>query len=196
MPFQFKKTRLPDIVLIEPKIFIDERGFFSELYKESEFKANGINGAFLQVNRSMSKKNVLRGLHYQMDPKAQDKLVFVLKGEIFDVVVDIRKGSPSFGHWVAERLSAENRHMLFIPAGFAHGYCVLSDEAEFVYYCSREYAPELERNIIWNDPVINIDWPIKDPVLSPRDLNGKLLELADNNFFYKNCHSRESGNPS
>ncbi len=170
--------------MVQPKFFIDGRGFFAEIYKSSEFKANGIEVTFSQVNCSRSQKGVLRGLHYQLNPKAQDKLIFVLKGEIFDVVVDIRKGSPTFGRWVSERPSEENKQMLYIPAGFAHGFCALSDEVEIMYYCSCEYSPELERNIIWNDPDINIIWPIADPLLSPRDLKGKLLREVENNFYY------------
>ena len=182
MPFRFSKMRISDVVLIEPKIFSDSRGFFVELFKASDFQASGVMAAFVQVNHSRSQKNVLRGLHYQLNPKAQAKLVSVIRGEIFDVAVDIRSGSPTYGQWVADILSANNRKMFFIPEGFAHGFCVLSDEAEMLYYCSKEYAPEQERNILWNDPQIAISWPIKDPLLSPKDAKGTSLATAENNF--------------
>ena len=182
MPFKFSRTNVPDIVLIEPRIFSDTRGFFVELFKSSDFQANGVPTNFVQVNNSRSQRNVLRGLHYQMAPKPQAKLISVVYGEIFDVAVDIRRGSPTYGKWAGERLSATNKRMLFIPEGFAHGFCVLSDEAEVIYYCSREYAPDLERSILWNDPTIAIDWPVKEPVLSAKDAGGLVLSKADNNF--------------
>ena len=182
MSFRFSKTRIPDVILVEPKVFSDARGFFAEVYKASDFRSGGIEMTFLQVNHSRSQKDVLRGLHYQLRPKAQAKLVSVVRGEIFDVAVDIRKGSPSYGQWVSETLSEANRKTLFIPDGFAHGFCVLSDEAEILYYCSEEYAPDLERNILWNDPVLGIPWPVVRPVLSPRDSGGKSLRDAQNNF--------------
>ena len=182
MPFKFSKMNIPDVVLIEPRIFSDSRGFFMELFKASEFQANGLPMAFIQVNHSRSQKNVLRGLHYQLNPKAQAKLISVIHGEIFDVAVDIRRNSPTYGQWVADRLSGANKRMLFIPEGFAHGFCVLSDEAEVIYYCSREYAPDLERSILWNDPTIAISWPVKEPLLSSKDSGGSFLSRAENNF--------------
>lgn len=182
MPFKFLKTSLPGIVLIEPRIFSDARGLFTELFKASEFQANGVVMAFVQANHSRSRKNILRGLHYQLNPQAQAKLVSVVQGEIFDVTVDIRRGSPTYGQWVAQRLSETNKRMLFIPEGFAHGFCVVSEVADVIYYCSREYAPDLERTILWNDPVISIDWPIKEPLLSAKDSKGLLLSQAENNF--------------
>lgn len=169
MPFVFKKLSIPDVVLIEPKVFGDERGFFMETYKESEFFKFGIKKRFIQENHSKSKKGVLRGLHYQAFPKAQAKIIRCIAGEIFDVAVDIRKKSPTYKKWVAEVLSAENKKQLYIPEGFAHGFCVLSREAEIVYKCNREYSPENERGIIWNDSSIKIKWPIKKPVLSEKD---------------------------
>lgn len=184
MPFAFSRMRIPEIMLVEPEIFPDHRGFFAELFKASDFRAAGLPASFVQVNHSRSQKNVLRGLHYQLNPKAQAKLVSVVRGEIFDVVVDIRRGSPTCGQWVAERLSDINKKMIWIPAGFAHGFCVLSDHAEIIYYCSQEYAPDLERNIIWNDPDIAIDWPVAAPLLSPKDAHGKSLSAAENNFGY------------
>jgi len=182
MPSKFTRMNIFDVVLIEPRIFSDPRGFFVELFKVSDFQANDVPLTFVQVNNSRSQKNVLRGLHYQMAPKPQAKLISVVHGEIFDVAVDIRRGSPTYGQWVAERLSATNKRMLFIPEGFAHGFCVLSDEAEVIYFCSREYAPDLERSILWNDPTIAIAWPVKEPVLSVKDAGGSLLMKADNNF--------------
>lgn len=186
MPFTFTKTRIPEVIVIEPKIFPDGRGFFAELFKSSDFKANGIEGNFVQVNFSRSQKNVLRGLHYQLNPKAQSKLVSVIRGEIFDVAVDIRKGSPTYGQWLSQVLSDSNKKMMYVPSGFAHGFCALSDEVEIMYYCSQEYAPDKERSILWNDPQINVIWPTREPILSPKDSGGKLLKDAENNFEYKN----------
>ncbi|MBF0123246.1 MAG: dTDP-4-dehydrorhamnose 3,5-epimerase [Candidatus Omnitrophica bacterium] len=187
MPFLFTKTDIPDVLVVEPKVFPDARGFFVELYKASDFKKAGLDVSFVQVNQSRSQKNVLRGLHYQLNPKAQAKLVSVVRGEIFDVAVDIRKGSPTFGKWVGERLSETNKRMLYIPTGFAHGFCALSDEVELMYYCSCEYAAECERSIVWNDPTIHVAWPIMDTILSPKDSGGKMLSQADNNFVFSAC---------
>ena len=169
MPFKFKHLTIPDVILIEPTVFPDERGFFMESYKYSEFAAFGISEAFVQDNHSRSTKGVLRGLHYQKPPKVQGKLVRVVVGEIFDVGVDIRKGSPTYGKWVGERLSAENKRMLYIPPGFAHGFCVLSEVAEVLYKATEEYAPEYDAGIRWNDPDIGIEWPIEHPILSEKD---------------------------
>jgi len=169
--FKFTKTAIPEVILIEPEIFGDNRGFFLETYKKSEFAKNGINVDFVQDNHSKSKTGVLRGLHFQVGESAQAKLVRCISGEIFDVAVDIRKDSPTFLKWVGYILSAENKNQLFIPAdGFAHGFCVLSEEAEIAYKCSKEYDPKSERGIIWNDELIGIKWPIKDPILSDKDL--------------------------
>jgi len=185
MPFTFKSLDIPDLVLIEPKVFGDERGFFMEIYKRSDFKMHGIKDDFLQDNHSRSVKGVLRGLHYQIEPKAQGKLIRVIKGVIFDVAVDIRKGSPYYGKWVAKELSEENRLMLWIPPGFAHGFLTLSDSAEIIYKTTEEYAPELERGIIWNDPQIGIEWPLEKPVLSERDKALPTLKYAQINFSYE-----------
>ena len=185
MPFKFSTMIIPDVVLIEPKIFSDSRGLFVELFKASEFQANNVPAAFVQVNHSRSQKNALRGLHYQLNPKAQAKLISVVRGEIFDVAVDIRRGSPAYGQWAAENLSETDKRMLFIPEGFAHGFCVLSDMAEIIYYCSREYAPESERTILWNDPAIAVPWPVKVPLLSAKDSKGSLLSDVENNFEYR-----------
>ncbi len=170
------------MVLIEAKPFPDDRGFFLEIFKESSFIENGINTKFVQDNFSRSIKGVLRGLHYQKNPKAQTKLVTVLRGEIFDVAVDIRKNSPTYGKWISEVLSEQNHKLLYIPEGFAHGYCVLSDEADIFYKVNPEYSPEYDRGFIWNDPEINIKWPIDKPIISEKDLKLPLLKNADNNF--------------
>ncbi len=170
MPFEFKRLAIPDVILVIPKVFDDERGFFLESYKKSEFAKNGINIEFNQDNHSKSTKGVLRGLHYQLAPKAQAKLVRCPNGAIFDVAVDIRKNSPYFGKWVGEKLTAENKHMLYIPEGFAHGFVVLSETAELLYKASNEYSKEHDRGILWNDPDININWGIDfEPILSEKD---------------------------
>jgi len=184
MPFSFKSLSLPEALLIETRLFRDDRGFFMETYKHSEFVAAGIREHFVQDNRSRSAKSVLRGLHYQKKPKAQGKLVRCLEGSIYDVAVDIRKGSPDYGRWAGAELSAGNNLMLYIPPGFAHGFVVLSDAAEILYKCTEEYSPENDRGIIWNDPEVNIAWPVKDPLLSPKDGCLPLLGDADNNFLY------------
>lgn len=169
MPFEFKRLTIPDVILIQPRVFSDARGFFLELYKHSDFFKAGIKEDFVQDNFSRSTKGVLRGLHYQNNPNAQGKLVYCVKGEIFDVAVDIRKGSPNRGKWVSSILSEENRHLLYIPIGFAHGFCVLSEAAEVIYKCTKEYSPQDDSGIIWNDPDMNIKWPISDPLISKKD---------------------------
>ncbi|MBI4786131.1 MAG: dTDP-4-dehydrorhamnose 3,5-epimerase [Chloroflexi bacterium] len=185
MPFRFRKLELGGLVLIEPSTQRDARGFFRETYKQSEFAANGIAAVFVQDNYSFSARGVLRGLHYQKHPQAQGKLVAVGKGEIFDVAVDIRRGSPTYARWLGEILSAENGCMLYVPPGFAHGFCVLSDEAAVTYKVTAEYAPELDRGIIWNDPEIGIEWPVTNPSLSPKDAGLPLLKSAENNFEFE-----------
>jgi dTDP-4-dehydrorhamnose 3,5-epimerase len=182
MPFNFKSLSIPDVILIEPFIFRDERGAFAEMYKLSDFKKLGILDNFVQDNYSISGKWVLRGLHYQIAPAAQGKLVRVARGRIFDVAVDIRKDSHYFGKWIGVELSEDNRYMLWIPAGFAHGFVALEDNTEVLYKTTEEYAPEFERGIIWNDPEIGIEWPVKNPVLSPKDANFPFLADSDNNF--------------
>ena len=162
---------IADVLLIEPKVFGDERGFFYESFNRQAFnEATGLDLRFVQDNHSKSAKNVLRGLHYQLPPKAQGKLVRVIAGEVFDVAVDIRKASPTFGHWVGEVLSAENKRQMWIPPGLAHGFLVLSDSAEFLYKTTDYWAPEFEHGIRWNDPALAIAWPLAaDPVLSLKD---------------------------
>lgn len=182
MPFEFTKLSIPEVTLITAKSFPDKRGFFMENFKESVFTDNGIDTSFTQDNFSHSKKNVLRGLHYQKNPKAQAKLVAALRGEIFDVAVDIRKDSPTYGKWIGEILSDINHKMLYIPEGFAHGFCVISDTADVLYKTSQEYSTEHEKGIIWNDPDIAVRWPTTNPVLSDKDLQLPTLKNADNNF--------------
>ncbi len=184
MPFEFVPLALPGVSLIKPQIFGDDRGFFLELYKHSDFIRAGIPEHLVQDNYSRSSKGVLRGLHYQKSSRAQGKLVTCLKGCIFDVAVDIRKGSPRFGQWTGIELSGESKQLLYIPAGFAHGFQVLSDTAEVLYKCTDEYSPAEDRGIIWNDPDINIDWPLKDPVLSGKDKVNPRIMNADNDFTF------------
>ena len=170
MPFEFEKLDIEDLILVKPKVFGDERGFFMESYKKSDFVKNGITIEFNQDNHSKSTSRVLRGIHYQAEPHQQAKLVRCVKGRIYDVAVDIRPGSETFGQYVKVELSEENKHMLFIPDGFAHGFVVLSDEAELLYKTSKEYAPQADRGILWNDKDININWEIDfEPVLSEKD---------------------------
>ena len=173
-------TPIPDVLLIEPKVFADERGFFLESYQKKKFQEAGIDAEFVQDNHSKSCLGTLRGLHYQIR-QPQGKLVRVISGEIFDVALDIRRHSPTFGQWVGDYLSAENKRMLWVPAGFAHGFSVTSPEAEVLYKASDYYAPEWERSILWNDPAIGIQWPVQDvhPILSPKDSMGKLLSEAE-----------------
>jgi dTDP-4-dehydrorhamnose 3,5-epimerase len=185
VPFNFRRLTIPDVILIETQRFRDERGSFLESFKQSAFAAQGITGPFVQDNTSHSRQGVLRGLHYQNPPAAQGKLIFVVRGEIFDVAVDIRRGSPTFGRCEAVTLSAESaEQMLYVPAGFAHGFLVLSDEATVLYKTTTEYAPEHERGIRWDDPTLHIDWPIPFPTLNPRDAGLPLLADADIKFVY------------
>jgi len=182
MSFTFKKLDIPEVILVEAKSSPDERGFFLESFKESVFLENGINTKFVQDNFSHSTKDVLRGLHYQKNPKAQAKLLTVLRGEIFDVAVDIRKNSPTYGKWISEILSEHNKKLIYIPEGFAHGFCILSDEADVFYKVNQEHSPEHDSGLIWNDPEINIKWPIDKPIMSERDQKLPLFKNADNNF--------------
>ena len=184
MPFTFKRLSIPDVILIEPQSFSDDRGFFFESFKESDFFSNGICKKFVQDNFSHSTNGVIRGLHFQKAPKAQAKLVTVLKGKIFDVAVDIRKNSQTYGKRVSEILSDDTHNLLYVPEGFAHGFCVISDEADVHYKVSNEYSQEHERSIIWNDPKLNIEWPIKKPIISNKDNKLSLLENLDNDFVY------------
>lgn len=174
------ETALPDVLILEPKVFGDSRGFFFESFNAAAFEAaTGIKRSFVQDNHSKSQRGVLRGLHYQIQ-QPQGKLVRVVSGEVFDVAVDLRRSSPSFGRWVGTRLSAENQRQLWIPEGFAHGFLVLSESAEFLYKTTDYYAPAHERSLLWNDPAVGIDWPLDgEPTLSGKDEAGKLLKDAE-----------------
>ncbi len=178
MPFAFTPLSLPDLLLIEPKLYADARGFFLESYKASAFAPYGIP-PFVQTNHSHSVYGVLRGLHYQLPPFAQGKLVMAVRGVIFDVGVDLRRSSPTFGRWAGVILSEENHRLLYIPPGFAHGFCVLSDEADVIYQVTAEYAPQADRGVRWDDPTIGVEWPIEAPLLSPKDAAQPLLEEAE-----------------
>lgn len=171
---------IPDVLLIEPNVFGDERGFFFESFNATKFsEAIGQQVQFVQDNHSRSVKNVLRGLHYQLPPVAQGKLVRVVQGEVFDVAVDLRKTSLTFGQWVGHRLSAENKKQIWIPKGFAHGFLTLSDVADFLYKTTDYYAPERERCILWNDPALCIDWGCTAPMLSDKDNIGRPFSESD-----------------
>lgn len=172
MPFEFEKQNIKDVILIKPRVFGDNRGFFLESYKKSDFEANGISVEFNQDNHSKSSKHVLRGLHYQANPYSQAKLVRCVRGRIYDIAVDLRKESETYKKYVKVKLSEENKCMLFIPQGFAHGFVVLSDEAEIIYKASGEYNPEADRGIFWKDKDLNINWEIDfEPILSLKDQN-------------------------
>jgi dTDP-4-dehydrorhamnose 3,5-epimerase len=169
MPFVFTPLEISDVILVVPGIFNDERGFFMESYKESDFINNGLNHKFVQDNHSLSKKGVLRGLHYQKNPRAQGKLVRVINGSVLDVAVDIRRNSPTFRKWIAIELSEENNKMLYIPAGFAHGFLSLTDDVHLLYKCTNEYDHELDSGIRWDDPELGINWKIENPIVSEKD---------------------------
>ena len=170
MPFEFKKMEIEDVILVTPKVFGDSRGFFLESYKKTDFFKNGITDEFNQDNHSKSSKGVLRGLHYQAKPYSQAKIVRCVSGKIFDVAVDIRPDSPTFKKWVGAILSEENKNMLYIPKGFAHGFVALTDEVEILYKASGEYAPQADRGIRWNDPEIGVEWGIDfEPLVSEKD---------------------------
>lgn len=175
----FFTSELPDVLIVQPRVFEDERGFFLESYQKERFAAAGIPFEFVQDNHSLSRKGVLRGLHYQIR-QAQGKLVRVIAGEVFDVAVDIRRSSPTFGKWLGVNLSAENKTMLWIPPGFAHGFYVLSEQAEVLYKATDYYAPQWERTLLWNDPMIGIRWPdgLK-PLVSPKDAAGVPFSQAE-----------------
>jgi dTDP-4-dehydrorhamnose 3,5-epimerase len=168
------ETELPGVVIIEPRVFRDERGYFLETWNEATYAAAGLDLRFVQDNLSCSTRHVLRGLHYQ-EPYPQGKLVSVVAGEVYDVAVDIRTGSPTFGRWVGVTLSSENQRRLYIPEGYAHGFVVTSDSAIFAYKCTEGYRPDCDAGIRWDDPTIAIDWPVSDPVVSPKDAAAPLL---------------------
>jgi dTDP-4-dehydrorhamnose 3,5-epimerase len=189
VPFRFIAQAIPEVILVEARAFPDERGFFMETFKQSEFVRGGIRRNFVQDNFSYSHKGTVRGLHYQLNPAAQGKLVACLHGEIYDVAVDLRKGSPTYGQWVGVILSAENRRMLWVPEGFAHGFQALSEGTMVWYKVTSEYSPAAERGIRWDDPALGIDWPLRgEALLSPKDrVLPTLAELgeANNNFVYE-----------
>jgi dTDP-4-dehydrorhamnose 3,5-epimerase len=174
-------SELPGILIIEPRVFGYERGFFMEAFRANEYAASGITGPFVQDNHSASRKNVLRGLHYQIQ-QPQGKLVRAVAGEVFDVVVDLRRSSQTFGHWAGWILSAKNKIQVWVPQGFAHGFYVLSDWAEVIYKTTEYYVPEWERSLLWSDPAIGIKWPLVDdqvPIVSKKDSQGKILSVAE-----------------
>ena len=168
-------TPLQDVLLIEPAVFEDKRGYFMEIFQKETYRKLGINSDFIQDNLSFSVRGTLRGLHYQL-PHSQAKLAQVITGEIFDVTVDIRKDSPTFGQWTGVRLSDKNKRQVYIPEGFAHGFCVISETAIFTYKCSDFYSSDSERGILWSDPAIGVDWPVENPVLSDKDRNYDCLK--------------------
>jgi len=178
---QVTPTAISDVLILEPKVFGDDRGLFYESFNARAFAdATGVEVSFVQDNHSKSAKNVLRGLHYQSPPKAQGKLVRVVQGEVFDVAVDLRKNSRTFGNWVGVHLSAENKRQMWIPPGFAHGFLTLSDTAEFLYKTTDYYSPEHERSLLWNDPALRIEWPLSgEPVLALKDAAAPVLEKAE-----------------
>jgi dTDP-4-dehydrorhamnose 3,5-epimerase len=174
-----QSTQIPGVLIVEPVIFSDERGFFLESFNEREMRSIGIDAHFVQDNHSRSVRNVLRGLHYQIN-QPQGKLVRVVSGKVFDVAVDVRRDSPSFGMWVGVELSAENKRMFWLPPGLAHGYLVLSDSADFLYKATDYYAQKYERTILWNDPVLGIEWPLTgQPILSAKDASAKTFSEAE-----------------
>ncbi len=183
----FTETNLKGVIIVEPAVFGDHRGWFTETYNQANFLDAGIDINFVQDNQSFSAaKGTLRGLHYQLYPKAQTKLIRCTKGSIYDVAVDIRKGSPTFGEWFGIELSAENKKQLVVPKGFAHGFMTLTEDVEVQYKVDELYAPECDRGIIWNDPTIGIRWPMDiDPILSEKDTKTPILNNADNNFTYE-----------
>ena len=175
MGIKIKKTELDGVVIIEPDVFNDQRGYFFETYNQNRYQEIGIKSNFVQDNLSFSKKGALRGLHYQR-PHDQAKLVQVIQGKVFDVVVDIRRDSPTLGKWIGQYLSDENKQQIFVPEGFAHGFCVLTDSALFHYKCSDFYAPDCEGGILWSDPEVAIDWPLESPIVSEKDAKFSCLK--------------------
>lgn len=181
MTLQIENTGLPGVLLIEPRVFTDDRGFFMETHHYQKYADRGLDFTFVQDNHSHSRQGTLRGLHYQLK-HAQGKLIYVVKGEVFDVAVDIREGSPTFGKWVGARLSEENRKQIYVPEGFAHGFCVLSEWADVIYKCTDFYSPDDEYGINWADNEIGIEWPVKDPVLSEKDSKNPILKDMPKEF--------------
>jgi len=179
---KFHATPLPGVVVVEPTVFEDARGFFMETYHAPRFAAAGVRLPFVQDNHTRSVKGTLRGLHFQVT-RPQGKLVRVVAGEVFDVAVDLRRGAPTFARWHGQVLSAENRLQIYIPPGFAHGFCVLSDTADVLYKCTDVYDPQGDRSIRWDDPAIGVDWPVMEPILSPKDAAAPTLDAYDGDLF-------------
>ena len=179
MPFAFTATELEGVMLVEPRVFPDTRGYFLESYKHSDFSAAGIDRPFVQDNHSFSSNGVLRGVHYQLEPSAQGKLVRVVAGKVLDVAIDLRKSSATFGRWVGYELSGENRRMLYIPEGFGHAFLALEDDTHLLYKCTAEYDKAAERGVRWDDPEIGITWPWKDPLVSEKDAILPRLDEAE-----------------
>jgi len=175
-------TSIKDLLIIEPTVHSDNRGFFMETFRKNVLEEYGVHEEFVQDNHSKSEKGVLRGLHYQLNPKAQGKLVRVIEGEVFDVAVDLRRNSPTFLQWEGVWLTGENKRQFYVPAGFAHGFYVASETAEFVYKCTEYYSPQDERGLMWNDPKIGIRWPEGEKVLSEKDLNNQTVDTMEINF--------------
>ena len=184
MPFTFRPTSIADVVVVESRLFPDDRGYFREGFKQSEFAAAGLPMTFVQDNVSRSARGVVRGLHFQTGERAQGKLVSVARGEVFDVAVDIRAGSPTYGQWVGETLSDHNGRMLWIPVGFAHGFCATSEYADLTYKCTDEFSAAHDGGVRWDDPAIGIDWPVSHPILSAKDLELPLLADCAHGFKY------------
>jgi len=173
----FHKTKIDGLYIIKPELKIDKRGYFARIFCEEEFKKNGLVFRIVQANQSLTKrKGTIRGMHFQKPPKAEDKIVFCIQGAIYDVAIDLRQNSPTYGQWVAEELSEENKKMFLIPKGFAHGFQLLTDESEVLYFLSEFYSPEYETGVRWNDPFFNIKWPIENPILSEKDKNWPLMK--------------------
>lgn len=184
MALRFTRCEIPDVILIEPTNLVDERGWFRENYKQSEFAAHGIPEVFVQENCSFSRQGVVRGLHYQKHPSAQGKLVTVAQGQVQDVAVDIRRGSPTYKQWISLDLDAQSGCMVYIPPGFAHGFCVLSEQAQVIYKVTCEYCPPLDRGILWNDPELGVIWHTQNALLSPKDARLPHLKDSDSDFQY------------
>ena len=182
MSFEFEPLRIRDVIAIRPTRHLDDRGYLAETFRASKFAAAGIEATFVQDNVVRSHRGVLRGLHYQLLPHAQGKLIGVVQGRIYDVAVDLRQGGPTYGQWVARTLDVESGELLWIPPGFAHGYAVLSDTADVAYKMTAEYKPALGRGIRWDDPALGIQWPVDDPILSDQDRRQPLLARAENPF--------------
>jgi len=182
MGFSFHPLQIRDVVLVRPERHLDDRGYFKEIFQAEAFTAAGIDAPFVQDNLTRSMRGVLRGLHYQLPPQAQGKLITVVSGAIYDVAVDLRMGGGTYGRWVGQALDVDTGDMLWVPPGFAHGYCILSETADVLYKVTAPYEPELSRGLRWNDPALGIQWPVTDPILSDADQRQPTLDGCDNSF--------------